>query len=274
MRKHLRGRIEDDEQVLAAKMMESDPLLKHPALSPMGTAQLVEFTVVKVALAADPEGADFDGDEVVAIPREKQMVASIGDFECDPRVAIEDPAVYILKPAACRFDDVRREFDDMGKLEGKVAIVTGGSRGIGKAIAHGLAAEGAKVVIAARGAEKLTEAAQELSAGGTAVIPIPADVTVEGQVTALFQRTLELFHRLDVLVNSAGVFDGGLLDELSVETWDKVISVNLRGPFLCTRAALRIMKPQRSGRILNIGSIAAQRPRLKGAAYAASKFGL
>ena len=162
----------------------------------------------------------------------------------------------------------------MGKLEGKVAIVTGGSRGIGKAIARGLAAEGAKVVITARNAETLQQTARELSAGGTAIVPVPADISHEAQVTALFQRTLDLFHRLDVLVNNAGVFDGGAIDELSVETWDKIMSVNLRGTFLCTRAALRIMKPQRSGRILNIGSIAAQRPRIRGAAYAASKFGV
>ncbi len=162
----------------------------------------------------------------------------------------------------------------MGKLEGKVAIVTGGNRGIGKAIARGLVAEGAKVVIAARGVEKLKQAAQELAGSGGTVIPIPADVTDEAQVTALFQRSLELFHRLDILVNNAGAFDGGPLDELSVETWDKIMAVNLRGPFLCTRAAMRVMKPQGGGRILNIGSISAQRPRLKSAAYTTSKFGI
>jgi len=162
----------------------------------------------------------------------------------------------------------------MGKLEGKVAIVTGGSRGIGKAIARGLAAEGARTVIVARGAEKLHQAAQELASPGATVVPIPADVTDEAQVTALFQRTLELFHRLDILVNNAGAFDGGPLDELSVETWDKVMAANLRGPFLCTRAAMRIMKPQGGGRILNIGSIAAQRPRPKSAAYSTSKCGI
>jgi NAD(P)-dependent dehydrogenase (short-subunit alcohol dehydrogenase family) len=135
----------------------------------------------------------------------------------------------------------------MGKPEGKVAIVTGGSRGIGKAIARGLAAEGANVVIAARGVEKLTQAAQEIAGPGATVVPIPTDVTNEAEVTALFQRTLDLFHRLDILVNNAGVFDGGPLDELPVETWDKVMAANLRGPFLCTRAALRIMKPQGVG---------------------------
>ena len=162
----------------------------------------------------------------------------------------------------------------MGRLEGKVAIVTGGSRGIGKAIAGGLAAEGAKTVIASRGVEKLNQAARDLVGQGATVVPIPTDVSDEAQVTALFQRTLELFHRLDILVNNAGLFDGGPLDELSVETWDKVMAANLRGPFLCTRAAMRIMKPQGGGRILNIGSISAQRPRMKSAPYTTSKFGI
>lgn len=162
----------------------------------------------------------------------------------------------------------------MGKLEAKVAIVTGGSRGIGKAIARGLAAEGASVVIAARGVENLNQTVQELSAKGATIVPVRADVTDENQVAALFQRTIELFQRVDVLVNNSGVFDGGPLDQISLETWDKVMAVNLRGPFLCTRAALRIMKAQRSGRILNIGSISAWRPRINSAAYSTSKFGL
>jgi len=162
----------------------------------------------------------------------------------------------------------------MGRLTGKVAIVTGGSRGIGKAIARGLAAEGAKTVIAARGVEKLNQTAREIEKLGATVVPVATDVTDETQVTALFARTMDLFHRLDILVNNAGAFDGGPIDELSVETWDKVMAANLRGPFLCTRAAMRIMKSQGGGRILNIGSIAAQRPRPKSAAYSTSKYGI
>jgi NAD(P)-dependent dehydrogenase (short-subunit alcohol dehydrogenase family) len=162
----------------------------------------------------------------------------------------------------------------MGKLDGRVAIVTGGGSGIGKGIARGLALEGAKTIIAGRTAERLNRSAREISALGATVVPLPTDVTDEAQVDALFARTMELFHRLDILVNNAGAIDGGPLDELSVETWDKVISTNLRGPFLCTRSAMRIMKTQGSGRILNIGSIAGQRPRVNAAPYATSKFGL
>lgn len=159
----------------------------------------------------------------------------------------------------------------MGQLTGKVALITGASSGIGKGIAEAFAAAGAQLVLTARRAELLTQLAVALL---TEVLALPADVTDEAQVQAVFQQAVQRFGRLDILVNNAGVFDGGPLDELSLETWEKVIAVNLRGPFLCTREALRIMKPQRSGRIINIGSISAQRVRPNSAPYSTSKFGL
>jgi NAD(P)-dependent dehydrogenase (short-subunit alcohol dehydrogenase family) len=162
----------------------------------------------------------------------------------------------------------------VGKLTGRVALVTGGNRGIGKGIARGLAAEGAAVTITARGAGALEQSAAELRAGGADVLAVPADVTDEGQVREVFRQALGRFGRLDVLVNNAGAFDGGPLDELSVEAWDKVIAINLRAPFLCTREALRVMKKQGGGRIINVGSISAQRVRPHSAPYSASKHGL
>lgn len=162
----------------------------------------------------------------------------------------------------------------MGRLDAKVAIVTGGGSGIGKGIARSFIREGAKVVIAARNEDRLAQAANEIGVVDSTVFPIPTDVTDEAQVESLFERVRNRFHRIDILVNNAGATDGGPLTDLSVETWDKVIATNLRGPFLCTRSAMRIMKTQGGGRILNIGSISAQRPRFNSAPYSTSKFGV
>jgi len=162
----------------------------------------------------------------------------------------------------------------MAKLDGKVAIVTGGNRGIGAAVGKAFAAEGASVVLAARDAERLEEAVGQLAQTGATVLGVATDVTDEAQVESLFRQTMERFGRVDILVNNAGAFDGGPLDELSLETWEKVMGVNLRGPFLCTRAAFRIMKAQGGGRIINVASISAQRVRMNSAPYSTSKHGL
>ena len=162
----------------------------------------------------------------------------------------------------------------MGKLDGKIALITGASRGIGKGIAEGFAREGAALILVARDLERLRQVEESLTAARRNVIAVQADVTDEQQVQAAFQHTMQLFGRLDILVNNAGVFDGGPLDELTLETWEKVMAVNLRGPFLCTREALRIMKPQQGGRIINIGSISAQRVRPNSAPYSTSKHGI
>jgi NAD(P)-dependent dehydrogenase (short-subunit alcohol dehydrogenase family) len=163
---------------------------------------------------------------------------------------------------------------NMTKLSGKVALVTGANRGIGKGIARGLAKEGAKLTIAARDEKLLAEAARELQALGAEVLAVATDVTDEAQVERLFAASQERYGRLDVAVSNAGAFDGGRFDKLSSKAWDKVIAVNLRGPFLCGRAAFRIMKEQKGGRIINIGSISAQRAREGSAPYTTSKFGL
>lgn len=163
----------------------------------------------------------------------------------------------------------------MGKLDGKVAIVTGGNRGIGKAIAKGFASEGASLTIAARDAELLTQTADEIREDGIKVLAVPTDVTQEDQIKSLFEKAMAEYDRLDILVNNAGAFDGGPIDELSTEAWDKVIGVNLRAPFLCSREAMRIMKAQgEGGRIINVGSISAHRVRPNSAPYSSSKFGI
>ncbi|MBL8172085.1 MAG: SDR family oxidoreductase [Acidobacteria bacterium] len=161
----------------------------------------------------------------------------------------------------------------MKHLDGKVVLLTGATGGIGQGIAEAFAAEGARLILTGRNQEKLQALANKLSAL-TDVLAVVTDVTDETQVQAAFRQAIERFQRLDILVNNAGVFDGGPLDELSLAAWEKVLAVNLRGPFLCTREALRIMKPQRSGRIINIGSISAQRVRPNSAPYSTSKHGL
>ena len=162
----------------------------------------------------------------------------------------------------------------MGKLTGKIAVITGGNRGIGAGIACAYAGEGCALALAARDADRLATTAADLRAGGAEVLEVPTDITSEADVEALFAKTMEQWGRVDVLVNNAGAFDGGPLDELTLDAWEKVMAVNLRGPFLCTRAAFRIMKAQGGGRIINIASISAQRVRLNSAPYSTSKHGL
>jgi len=162
----------------------------------------------------------------------------------------------------------------MRQLEGKIAIVTGASSGIGKGIAEAFSKEGAKLVIAARNQEKLDVAADELRSLGTVVLSVPTDVSQEVQVVALFEKTMQEFGHLDILVNNAGIYEEAALEETSLEVWQRTLNINLTGPFLCTREAMKIMKRQGGGRIINIGSIAAQMPRQNAVSYNCSKIGL
>lgn len=159
----------------------------------------------------------------------------------------------------------------MGQLDGKIAIVTGGGTGIGKGIAKAFVDEGCSVVIAARDAARLEATADELSSRGGIVVAIQTDVTNEEQMIKLFARTMDQFGKLNILVNNSGAFDGGPIEELTMEKWQRVIDVNVTGPFLGSREAFKIMKPQGGGRIINIGSISAQRPRHSSSPYSTSK---
>ena len=162
----------------------------------------------------------------------------------------------------------------MGQLDEKIVVITGGNQGIGKSIAKQCAAEGAKLAIAARNAEKLEAAANELREHGADVLAHPTDVQDESAVQSLFDAVMQKYGRVDILVNNAGAFDGGRIDEMTLEGWNNVIGVCLTGTFLCSRAAFSIMKDQGGGRILNIGSISAQRPRAGSAPYVSAKFGV
>ena len=156
-------------------------------------------------------------------------------------------------------------------LEDRVVVVTGASSGIGEACAVAFAAKGAKVVLAARRAERLAGLVERL---GDAALAVTTDVTDEAAVQNLFDRAVERFGTVDVLINNAGIADSTAVYEMSLETWHQVIETNLTSAFLCSRAAFRVMKDKGRGRILNIGSISARVPRQNSPAYAASKWGL
>ncbi|HVV99368.1 MAG TPA: SDR family oxidoreductase [Planctomycetaceae bacterium] len=161
----------------------------------------------------------------------------------------------------------------MGQLTGKTAVITGANQGIGKAIAKVFAAEGCRLALCARNKTKLDATVAELKAAGADVIAQQTDVTSESQVASLIKMAHERFGKIDILVNNAGAFDGGRIDEVSLEGWNNVVGPCLTGTFLCSRAVFPLMKEAGGGRILNIGSISAQRPREGNTPYAAAKFG-
>ncbi len=162
----------------------------------------------------------------------------------------------------------------MRKLEGKVAVITGGNQGIGKGIARLFGAEGCRLALCARNAARLGATAAELESQGAEVLAAPVDVADEAAVERFFDAIVARYGRVDLLVNNAGAFDGGRLDELPLAAWNNVIGACLTGAFLCSRRAFALMKDAGGGRIINIGSISAQRPRAGSAAYAAAKFGV
>ncbi|MCL4426226.1 MAG: 3-oxoacyl-[acyl-carrier-protein] reductase [Firmicutes bacterium] len=160
-------------------------------------------------------------------------------------------------------------------LDGRVALVTGASRGIGRAIALALAQEGAVVAVnyaaQAQAAQAVVQAIEER--GGQAVA-LPADVSDARQVEAMVKETLDRFGRIDILVNNAGVTRDGLIMRMKDSDWEQVISTNLRGAFLCARAVARPMLKQRGGRIINISSVVGLTGNVGQVNYASAKAGL
>ena len=156
----------------------------------------------------------------------------------------------------------------------QIAIVTGGAQGLGREICLRLAQEGAHVVVADLNAEQAQVTAEEIAAAtGRQTRAIAANVTDEEQVAALVDQTVAEFGRLDIMVANAGIVLSGPVEEFPLERWQTVIEVNLVGYFLCAKHAARVMKPQRSGAIVQINSKSGKKGSSKNSAYAASKFG-
>jgi len=160
------------------------------------------------------------------------------------------------------------------RLHNKIAVITGGAQGIGRAIALGLAREGANIVVADLQAEKAKAVVEEARAAGIESLAVETDVSREDSVKNLAEQTLNRFGRVDILVNDAGIFPQARVAEMAEEDWDRVIDVNLGGNFLCCRAFVPSMRARKSGRVISMASGIAHTGAISGAHYAASKAGI
>ena len=164
---------------------------------------------------------------------------------------------------------------DRFRLDGKVALVTGGSRGLGRVIADALASAGADVALTARQAESAQRAAEVIATtSARKTLGLAADVTSRASVEAMVAQVMEQFGRIDILVNNAGVNIRGPIEELTEDDWDTVVDTNLKGPWLCCRAVAPIMKKQKWGRVINVSSMLGEISLPGRSPYASSKGGL
>src|SRR5581483_1621105 len=161
----------------------------------------------------------------------------------------------------------------MARFEDRVALVTGGARGIGAATAQRFARDGARVAIADLDGEGCERLAEELRAAGAEALAIGCDVSDSGQVQSMVDQVVERFGRLDILVNNAGITRDNLLFKMTEDDWDRVMAVHLRGAFLCSRAAQKPMVERKYGRIISLSSTSALGNRGQ-ANYSAAKAGL
>ena len=159
-------------------------------------------------------------------------------------------------------------------LSGKIALVTGAAQGIGRDIALALAADGADVAICDVNLEAAQKTAADIEAKGRRSLAIKTNVAASAEVTAMVDHVVEKLGRIDILVNNAGITRDGLILRMKDEDWDLVLSINLKGAFLCTKAALKYMSKQRGGNIINIASIVGAMGNAGQANYVASKAGL
>jgi 3-oxoacyl-[acyl-carrier protein] reductase len=159
-------------------------------------------------------------------------------------------------------------------MKGHTAVVTGGGRGIGKAIAETLANRGVNIVIVDVNLDIAKETADYMQSLGVRSLPVKADVSKAADVSAIFEAAAKEFEKVEILVNNAGITKDGLLMRMREEDWDAVIDINLKGTFLCSKEVIRLMSKQRYGRIINIASIVAFMGNPGQANYSASKAGI
>ncbi|HTZ17166.1 MAG TPA: 3-oxoacyl-[acyl-carrier-protein] reductase [Dissulfurispiraceae bacterium] len=159
-------------------------------------------------------------------------------------------------------------------MKGQTAVITGGGRGIGKAIAETLARRGVNIVVVDVNIDIAKEAADYLATLGVRTLALRADVSKASDVSAIFEAAAKEFDKIEILVNNAGITRDGLLMRMKEEDWDAVININLKGTFLCSKEAVRLMSRQRYGRIINIASVVAFMGNPGQANYSASKAGI
>ncbi len=164
---------------------------------------------------------------------------------------------------------------DMFRLEGKVALITGGARGLGRVMAQALAEAGAAVALTSRQAEHAERAALEIAEGtGTRTLGLAADVVQPEQVDTLVDQTLKHFNTVDILINNAGINIRAPIADLSIDDWNQVIDINLKGPWLCCRALAPIFQQKQSGRVINVSSMLGEVGLADRTPYCSSKGGL
>ena len=183
----------------------------------------------------------------------------------------------MLKQVADTTQSAFRNVKDLFNLTGRVAIVTGGSMGLGRQIAEGLAEMGANIVLCARKKERCQQAAEDLRQLGVKTLALGCDVKASADIQGVVDVALSQFGRIDVLVNNAGISWGAPVEEMRLEDWNKVIEMNLTGTFLCAQAVGKVMIKQGRGKIINIASVAGlggAPPELPAIGYHASKGGV